>query len=62
MGILKARLFSSFRSGIQYNRGACTLHHCGEPITDHDALRMGLDDSQLEVLHFMGADLSKFMH
>ena len=45
------------RSGIRYNRGGCTLRHCGEPLSDQN-LRLGLDDPGLEILHFMGAALS----
>ena len=44
------------RSGIRYNRGGCTLRHCGEPISDEN-LKLGLDDPRLEILHFMGSDL-----
>jgi len=40
-------------SGIRYNRGGCTLRHCGEPLSDQN-LRLGLDDPRLEILHFMG--------
>lgn len=40
-------------SGIRYNRGGCTLRHCGEPISDEN-LKLGLDDPRLEILHFMG--------
>ena len=54
----KSQLFLNFpRSGIRYNRGGCTLRHCGEPLSDQN-LRLGLDDPRLEILHFMGAALS----
>ncbi|CAJ1425193.1 unnamed protein product [Effrenium voratum] len=41
-------------SGISYNRGGCTLKHCGEPVSDESMQEKGLQDERLEVLHFMG--------
>jgi len=41
-------------SGKQFNRGGCTLWHCGEGISDESMTQLGLTDPALEVIHFMG--------
>ncbi|CAJ1382081.1 unnamed protein product [Effrenium voratum] len=41
-------------SGISYNRGGCTVEHCGEGVSDESMQEKGLQDERLEVLHFMG--------
>eukprot|EP00434_Breviolum_minutum_P019245 symbB.v1.2.016961.t1/scaffold1308.1/size125923/7 len=44
----------SLESGIIYNRGGCTVKHCGEPITDPKMEALGMRDERMQVLHFMG--------
>ncbi|CAE8616908.1 unnamed protein product [Polarella glacialis] len=41
-------------SGVRYNRGGCTVRHCGEPISDQTMETLKMKDERLEVLHFMG--------
>lgn len=48
----------ALESGILYNRGGCTVRHCGEPITDESMEKLGMKDERLEVLHFMGGSKS----
>ena len=44
----------SLESAIIYNRGGCTVKHCGEPITDPKMEALGMRDERMQVLHFMG--------
>jgi len=46
-------------SGKKFNRGGCTVHQCGEGISDQSMIDLGMRDPALEVMHFMGG--SKFM-
>ncbi|CAK9016132.1 unnamed protein product [Durusdinium trenchii] len=49
----------SLESGIIYNRGGCTVKHCGEPTTDPKMEALGMKDERLQVLHFTGS--SKYL-
>jgi len=42
-------------SGKKFNRGGCTLWHCGEGITDESMTQLSMKDPALEVMHFMGS-------
>ncbi|CAJ1425273.1 unnamed protein product [Effrenium voratum] len=44
----------ALESGVIYNRGGCTVKHCGEPISDPNMEAKGMKDERLQVLHFMG--------
>eukprot|EP00440_Ansanella_granifera_P008422 gb/GFBE01009124.1/.p1 GENE.gb/GFBE01009124.1/~~gb/GFBE01009124.1/.p1 ORF type:complete len:363 (+),score=99.54 gb/GFBE01009124.1/:1-1089(+) len=50
--IVKDRM--GFGSGIWYNRGGCTMGHCGEAITDMTMESLRLKDPRLHIIHFMG--------
>lgn len=46
---------SMIASGKRFNRGGCTLHHCGEGgMTDPTMAELGMADPKLEIMHFMG--------
>eukprot|EP00434_Breviolum_minutum_P009390 symbB.v1.2.008269.t1/scaffold518.1/size193124/10 len=45
----------AFQSGIVYNRGGCTLKHCGEKISDPSMEELNTKDPRLLIVHFMGA-------
>jgi len=41
-------------SGIKFNRGGCTIDKCGEQVSDSKMYELGLNDTRLLILHFMG--------
>jgi len=47
--------YAMVSSGLKYNRGGCLLQRCGEPTNDPPKRSKGLDDPDLEIMHFMGA-------